>query len=229
MDVVFFLFCLFVFFFNLSPLCIEKYFLRCLSNIECVFSYCYPGVLSGCFYFSLLWLLFIRILLLCDLKIYTFSRSVCVCICTSIWTSWIVPSPLLLSSLCLCTYRSPLSSSHRTTTTTIITSLFCVNMCVWVLLCVNANVKADVPWVWKLLLSCFEKNVICVKVSFLTAIFFSSVSVCFALLVCVCVCEKSATSRKYLVSLRYQKSPLPNSSPGNFHPDSGIRASVVAS
>lgn len=74
-----FLFVLFVcFFFNLSPLCIEKYFLRCLSNIECVFSYCYPGVLSGCFYFSLLWLLFIRILLLCDLKIYTFSRSICV-------------------------------------------------------------------------------------------------------------------------------------------------------
>lgn len=60
----------------------------------------------------------------------------------------------------------------------------------------------------------FRKNVICVKVSFLTAIFFF----CFCMLcfACLCVCEKSATSRKCLVSLRYQKSPLPNSSPGAF-------------
>lgn len=66
----------------------------------------------------------------------------------------------------------------------------------------------------------FRKNVICVKVSFLTAIF-SSVSVCFA---CLCVCEKSATLRKYLVSLRYQKSPLPKIFPGSFHPDTAESA-----
>lgn len=53
-------------------------------------------------------------------------------------------------------------------------------------LCMNANVKADVRGV-KITVKLFRKNVICVKVSFLTAIFFSSVSVCFALLVCVCV------------------------------------------
>lgn len=103
-----------------------------------------------------------------------------------------------LSSLCLCTYRSPLSSSHRTTTTTIIiTSLFSVNMCVWVhVFCVWMLMWRRMSGVWKLLLSCFEKNVICVKVSFLTAIFFSSVSVCFALHVCLCVCVRSLQPRE---------------------------------
>lgn len=67
----------------------------------------------------------------------------------------------------------------------------------------------------KITVKLFRKNVICVKVSFLTAIFF--LLFLYALLcLFVCVCEKSATSRKYLVSLRYQKSPLPNSSPGAF-------------